>query len=195
MTYPHFALTEVMPPAVEPLGLQEAKDHLRVTHDREDAIVDALIGAAREVAEDETGRALITQTWDLALDRFPAEIVLPKPPLQSVTSITYVDTAGAPQVLDAADYQVDTGSVPGRIKPAFGLTWPGIRLDYNAVTVRFVCGFGDGVGDVPWRVKSAMLLILAELYERREEAVVGAAVNPVPWNARALLWRHRVEWL
>lgn len=191
----HFSLTEVTAPAVEPLGLAQAKDHLRVTHDREDAQIDALVLGARQIAEDMTGRAFMTQTWDLALDRFPAEIRVPKPPLLSVTSITYIDAQGTPTVLDAADYQVDTGSTPGRIKPAFGLTWPQIRLDYGAVVVRFVAGYGAGVGLVPMPVKQAMLLILAELYQRREEAIVGAAVNPVPWNAEALLARYRVEWL
>lgn len=190
---PHFAMAEVTPPAVEPLGLQELKDHLRVTHAREDALIDALIPAARRRAESFTGRALITQTWDRTLDWFPAEIILPKPPLQSVTSINYVDSAGAAQLLDSADYQVDIASQPGRVKPAYGETFPQTRRDYGAVVVRFTAGYGNGVAAVPREILQAMLLIASELYQRREEAIVGAAVNPVPWNAEALLWPYRVD--
>lgn len=193
MSYPHFALVEVTPPGIEPIGLQEAKDHLRMTRTDQDAIVDALIGVARRRAESETGRALITQTWDLLLDSFPVEIWLPKAPLQTVDQVSYIDTAGDSQTLDAADYQLDGASVPARLKPVYGATWPTTRAgDYAAVTVRFTAGYGAGVADVPGPIKQAMLLMIAELYQRSEHSIVGAAVNPVPLNAQWALAPYRV---
>ena len=89
-------------PAVEPVTLEEAKLHLRVDSGDDNALITALITTARELAERETHRAFITQTWQMYLDTAEAEIEIPKPPLQSIVSIkaiisteSYVDTTSA----------------------------------------------------------------------------------------------------
>lgn len=97
---------------------------------------------AIEYIETITGRQLITATWKLILDRFPAVIELRKPPIQSVSEITYIDENGIEQTLSPALYQVDTDNEPGRIVPAYGQTWPAIRCQPQAVQVEFVAGYG-----------------------------------------------------
>ena len=102
-----------------------------------------MIKGARMLAEGKTRRAFITQTWDWLFDAFPASgLKVPKPPLQSVTSITYIDTDGNSQTLAATEYRVDNSTEPGRITPAFSKVWPVTRAVTNAVTVRIVVGFG-----------------------------------------------------
>src|SRR4051812_2411410 len=90
----------VTAPTSEPITRTEVKLHLRVDVDitAEDALIDAHIIAARRLVETHTGRQLITATWDLFLPGFPDcdVLALPNPPLQSVTSITYYDTAETP---------------------------------------------------------------------------------------------------
>lgn len=193
MTY---ALSLVTAPAAEPVSRSEAKAHLRieasVTDD--DTLIDALIVAAREHVEDFTRRALVTQTWDLKLDAFPCDayIKVPLPRLQSVTSITYVDTAGTTQTWSSSDYQVDTASEPGRIAPAYGESWPDTRAgQLNAVTVRFVAGYG-AASAVPQKIKQAMLLIIGHWYEHRENVVISAQAQEIPFAAEMLLWPYRV---
>ncbi len=187
-------LTLVTAPAVLPIGLQESKDHLNVDHADHDALIDALIGAAVEQAEGFLGRALITQTWDWKLDRFDAAALeaVPKAPLQSVTSITYTDTAGAGQTWDAAKYRVDTDSQPGRITPAYGESFPSTRAETNAVTARLVAGYGAGVGAVPFQIKAAILIMVADLYLNRESFVVGTIAAKLPQTAETLLWPKRM---
>ena len=62
------------PPATEPVTVAEAKAHARIDIDDDDAMVAALITAARQWVEDTTGRCLITQQWKLTLDNWPASI-------------------------------------------------------------------------------------------------------------------------
>jgi len=83
-------------PAIEPVDLGvEVKDHLRVKHTDEDALIESLIATAREWAENFTNRKFVTQTLDVYFDRFPVndgDIVIPFGSLSSVVSVKYYDT-------------------------------------------------------------------------------------------------------
>lgn len=184
-------LTLVTAPATEPVTLAEAKAHLRVDVADDDTLIAALIVAAREHAERFTHRALITQTWDWSVDGFPAIIVLPKPRLVSVTSITYMDSVGNSQTLAVSNYTVDGKSEPGRIVPAFGNQWPVTQGVINAVTVRFVAGYGDASA-VPQGIKQAMLLMVGHWYDHREAVAHAQTVVEVPMAVDMLLMGHRV---
>ena len=199
------ALTLVTGPTGEPLIDADVIEHLRLEDDLEANQVDRVIAAARSQVEGVTGRALMPQTWELALRRFPLQrIRLPKPPLVSVTSITYVDADGNSQVLASSEYQVNTRIEPGEIERAFRGTWPDIRDVPNAVVIQYVVGYG-GVGatddaarasldQVAGNIRAALLLICGELWENRESSVVGLNYNPTP-TVRNLLAPHRLgEW-
>jgi len=187
----------VTPPAVEPLSLAEAKDHLRVDGTAEDALIGALVQAARESLDGAAGwlgRALVTQTWDWLLDEFPAAsdraLRVPLPPLQSVASLKYLDLAGTEQTWSPANYLVDAAAAPARILPAYGLAWPTARRVANAVTVRFAAGYGGAGNLVPGPVRAAMLLLIGDLYRHREAKIDAAlAGNPA---VMALLAPYRV---
>ena len=189
------AKTLITGPALEPLTLTETKDHLRYTASDQDALISELIPASRRFAENYCQRALITQTWDLMRDGFPAangSIELPFAPLQSVTSITYTDTAGDPIVLAASLYQVDTISEPGRIAPAFGESWPSTRDELNAVIVRFIAGYGDSPGDVPAGIRQGQLMFVGHMFERRESTITGTIISKVPMATEYLLDPYRI---
>lgn len=183
------AWTVTTPPASEPLTLEETKLHLRVEHSADDTLINTLIQAAREVAEDLTWRAVVTQTITLVLDGFPSDgiIELPRPPLIQVDSVQYVDTNGETQTLTAdSDYQVDAYSEPARIVPAYNQTWPSTRPIANAVTVVYQAGYG-AAADVPRKIRQAMLLIVGEWYTHREEYAGKPVREAVPLRARDLL--------
>lgn len=191
------ALVLVTAPAAEPVTLTEAKAHLRVDVSSDDTLITSLIVAAREHVESYTGRALISQTWDLFLDGFPdCEIELPRARVQSITSVTYTDANGDAQTWAAAKYQADSKSEPARLKPAYGESYPSTRADtFNTVTVRFVAGYGDDAADVPQLIKNGMLFLIAHLYENRE-AVMGTSFQgflaEAPLGVKALLYPFKV---
>lgn len=176
-------LTLITAPAEEPITLADAKVHLRVDGTEEDALITALIVAARRQAEHLTGRALVTQTWRCTLPAFPADSLdLPRSPLQSVSSLTYLDPVGASQTLPSADYQAITDEIVGRVLPAYGKSWPACRVAPGSVAVTFVAGYGAAAA-VPQDIKSWMLLAIGTWYAQRETVITGTIVGELPRSA------------
>jgi len=177
--------------ASEVITLAEAKAHLRipggVTDD--DAYISSLITAAREYAEGYTKRSIGTQTCVYTLDSFPSVIDLPRCPVQSVTSVEYIDEDGATQ--SVASFQTDlNGSVTAKVKPAYDASWPDTRAVLGAVTVTYQAGYGaagDSPDTVPLSIKQALLILVGSFYENRENEIVGAAVSEVPFSVKCLL--------
>jgi len=186
------ALKLIIPPTTEPITLQEAKNHLRVDGTDDDVLIQSLITTAREYCEAFQNRAYITQTWEMTLDSFPQmPLKLPRPPLQSVSSIKYIDQNGVETLFDAANYIVDTDSEPGRITLVPGIFWPSVILKpIGGVKIRFVAGYGDAT-KVPMMVKQAILLLIGHWYENRE-ATAERLPREIEFAVHALLWPDRV---
>lgn len=160
----------------------------------EDAIITALIQAAREWCEGYLNRAMLTQTLELLLDNWPAGdvIELPRPPLASVTSVKYKGTAGTETTLTpVTDYIVDTYNDPGLIHLPDSISWPSASLyPHNGVAIRYVAGYASAA-QVPARWRQAVLLLVGHLYQNREETVE-RALSEIPFGVRALLGLDRV---
>ena len=114
--------------------------------------------------------------------------MVPVPPLQSVTSIKYLDTAGAEQTLASYTYRVDAVREPGRIALDYGKYWPSTYPVMNAVTVRFVAGYAT----VPEPIRWALLMLINELYEQRQESIVGAIVSSAPFHVRMMMTQFKI---
>lgn len=168
-------------PASEPVTLAELKAQCRVEHSAENDLLTAYGIAARQQCESILERALITQTWARMLDCFPwSEIELGKPPVQAITSITYIDTAGATQTLSSSAYVLDpTGEEPGFVLPVFGYVWPPTLDTAGAVTITFTCGYGAAAA-VPDAIKTWIRMRVATLYRFRESIGAGMSMQEVP---------------
>lgn len=147
----------------------------------EDDLLNAIITTAREHIEDITSRALITQTWDFVLQKWPDidYIKLPYGNLQSVSSIKWKDTDGTSTTLTlTTDYLVETnGEMIGRIVLPYDESWPSDTLyPSNPITIRYVCGWTTRAL-VPYKIKAAIKMICSKLYESRGEDVLGQTVH------------------
>lgn len=137
----------------------------------EDDYITELITAAREYAESILNRAIGEQKWMLLLDDFPYQdyVKLPLPPLQSVTSVTYIDSSGTSATMSASEsngYIVDTNSEPGRLFLAYANTWPSFTAyPYNAVQILYTCGYTSTT--IPKRIKDAILKMIGLLHNHR----------------------------
>lgn len=193
------ALSLVTAPTVEPLTLTEAKLQCRAPLDvpDEDALISDLIRTAREYVETATHRALLTQTWDWKLDAFPADgcaMALPMANVTAVSSITYTATDGTSTAYTtfATDLPVGPKAARGRILPNYSTYYPLTRDVMNAVTVRFVAGYGSSAATVPNGIKQAMKLLVGHWYYSREAVVVGVGIGSVevPKTVDALLMQY-----
>ena len=182
------SLTTIIAPATEPVTAADIKAAGRIDEAIFDAqIIGLLIPAIRQEAEHRLGRRLITQTVELVMDAFEAgeHLDLTLPDAQSITSIKYLDAAGAEQTLSGTVYQLDPDSTPSRalLKPS--QDWPATQDVPNAVRVRFTVGYGATAADVPSNVR---LWIIAHVVQALDNpaGLNTAGLQPLPYVDRLL---------
>ena len=189
------ALTRLVAPTGPPITLAEVKQHLRVSTSDQDALITIYLNAAVDYIDGEwgfLGRALMPQTWRLTLDEFPdGEIKIPLPPLQSVTSVKYDDGDGVEQTVSSTDYFVDTASEQGWVVPVAGVPWPTTLEAVNAVRIEYIAGYASDAA-VPFNIKAGILLLVANMFEHREENIA-ETINTLPFGADILLRRHKID--
>lgn len=181
-------LVRTVAPASPVVSTIEAKKHLRVFHDEDDAEIDAMVAAATASIEGPNGIgvALSPQTWRLSLDHFPCEIVIPLGPVTAVTSVSYVDADGAPATVPALRFDLDAN--PTRIWPARDVAWPSVTCEPGAVKVTFVCGYPTLPQDLRW----AILLLVGHFYEHREAVTTDLKAVDLPMGVASIIERYRV---
>jgi len=165
----------------------------------DDDLIELYIDAATGAAEDYLQRYLAQRTIRLKRDDFPTEdadgeviINLPVYPVISVDSISYVDRDGATQTLTG--YEVDSDRVPARIRM---VEPPDVETGLSKVTIDLTAGYGSGTSPasadlIPSSIKQAILLMVGQMYEHRENVVVGQGATEVPMAFQYLLHPHRV---
>ena len=193
-------LTIVTEPSVEPVSLEEAEDHLRLSETStgsEDPVIISYIKTARRVCEQVQNRAYVWQTWNLFLDGFPSKsyIEIPRPPLVSVTHIKYYGTGNTASTLTAGNYYVDTDSERGRVHLGYSEVWPSATLrPASGVEIQFVAGYGSVASSVPSEIQHAIKLLVGHFYENREATTPAGNIQAreLPLGVQSLLSLDRV---
>ena len=166
-------------PATElPVSLEQVRYHLRNEDMRfDDDLLAAYIRAACGYVERTYGLALLTQTIKQYHDGFPSgcntPLLLRIAPMVSITSITYTDTDGATQTWTSSEYTSGRLDLGGFIVPSINYSWPSsVAMLPNAVTVTYQAGFGAKPSTLPAQVTQAILLMVGDMYQKREDSVV-----------------------
>lgn len=176
-------------PASEPISLAEAKAFLRVPDDAEDGLIATLIAAARIHIESVAGLALITQSWRLVLDEWPANrlVQVPMRPLQSVTAITAYGEDGEGSALALPQFAWDAQGV--RIpNPIAGMP---VLQPHFGIEIDVVTGFGPTPEDVPAPLRQALLLLVGHWYEHRDAVIQAGAGSIIPAALAPLIAPYR----
>lgn len=174
------SLRLITAPTEYPVTRVEAKLHCRVDATDEDSLIDSYIAAATNHVELYTGRAIMAQTWELVLDDFSDSILLPKGPVQSITSVKYYDIDSALQTLATDQYTLDNVSDPAWLVRPTDVTYPDVADGVNNVIIRFVAGYTS----VPEAIRAAILILVSHLYDNR-------AAGETPDAVASLLSNHR----
>lgn len=186
----------VVPPALLPVSLEEARLFLRVDSTEEDLVLETLIAAATTYCDGYSGilgRGLVTQTWEQSVAGFPIApctmIRLQLIPVQSISEIRYYDIAGAPVVMDPGSYALLTDQSGAYATLASGASWPADAATRDdAVKVSYVVGYGDKASDVPAPVRQAILLMVSAWYDDRRAGVVPPAADRLLSAYRPVIW-------
>jgi uncharacterized phiE125 gp8 family phage protein len=175
-----YGVKRLTEPASEPVSLAELKLSQRVDGTEEDALLTALIVAARQLCEARIRRSVVATNWRLTLSAFPthgggsgAAITLPMPPAASVSTVKYRDDAGALITMPEADYSViDLGDMT-LIEPASGY-WPTTKASAGAVLIEYVSGYA--VGACPESIRRWIILAAGDMYANRERSTERATL-------------------
>jgi len=179
----------ITPATIEPITVEDLKTYPEIRIDSaehsQDHILAAHLKAAIRAYESYSGRVMCSSAWDAYLDEWPDEYIELPAPLQTVASINYRDTAGTWQIMDAADYIVDTSNaVYGRVALAYGESWPDIYSEINPIRIRYVAGYAD-VEDIPQEIIQGLLLKVQELYDGVQADSYGRPTGRLNYEA---LW-------
>jgi len=148
-----------------PVDIDEVKLACRFDSSALDAEIETMIDDCTRLTEHENNQCLMTQTFEYSCDAFPAKFELTRNPVQSVTSITYVDGTGATVTLAEDQYTlINDGFGFARITPAYGVVWPSVRGDIDGVKVRFVAGYASAAL-VPGNFKRQVKIFVSMLIE------------------------------
>lgn len=183
-------------PAGLPVSLAELAQHVRIDDPADEPLLAVYLAAAVRVAESQRlRRQLLTATWRYRINAFPEgeSIELPRPPLRSVESVHYLDTAGVLQELDTGIFQVDTDAEPGRMIRVYGKCWPQTRPQLGAVTIVYQAGYGATAAAVPQDFRLGILHLAAHWYRCREP-VAELSMHRIPLTVDAL-FGDRVHWM
>ena len=155
--YPH---TVTVAATGEPITAAEAKEHVRLDTSSEDSEVNLLIAAARARIEETCG-PIVTRTATVKCDVFADFAAFPLP-LVSVSSVQYVDGAGATQTLSTDVYEVRIDGLTASLALKSGQSWPSIQSG-SRITVTAVIGRAT----VPDDVKHALLILVSQGFDER----------------------------
>lgn len=168
------------------MTLADVKLFLRVDHDDEDDVIEALANAAIAWCEDYCNRKFATGLLATFYLNSFRSASLAYGPVTSITSVVYDDTTGFEQTLNASKYYYDRpNNNPVRI---YFHDVPDLE-DYNSQPVRVVAAVGAAPNDA---VKHAVRLLAGHWYENRRTVVTGTIATSIPFAVEALLSSQRI---
>lgn len=165
----------VTAPTWEPVSLEEAKSYIGQSDDADDALVLSLIRAAR-IDWERKNRQFSRATYRLRIDCLEPVILIPKPPLSSVTSIKYFDSSDLEQTVANSIYDVITFREPGEIRLKKNKSWPSdVRGEVGDVSIEFVCGH-ESPSEVPDDIRCGLLKTVSLEYDSQLDVSASSLV-------------------
>ncbi len=182
------SISDITPPPVEPVTLASAKEFLRIDGPDEDGLIADLIVSARERIEFMARTSLITRRRAYSSHRVhTTNLFVNHSPVKFVHKISVIDADDNATEIPKAKVYINRRATPVSICLQQREIFSDYAADPVAVVAEFDAGYGAGPDDVPMQLRQALLLLLAQSYEYRDEAMG----RPVPMMVDALLMPYR----
>ena len=159
-------LEVITAPTVPAVPLGEMKRHLGVTSSERDTDIESMVDGATRWLVKRTKRAYAVTTYRLNLSECHVPvgdfqpICLPRPPIQSITTVEYDPGTGAFTAITG--YQLVRSEEYAYILPAASTRWPAVALErFDAFRVTYVAGSTA----VPAEAKHCIKLIVRHWYD------------------------------
>ena len=164
---------------IEPIHIDELKEHLRLSHGAEDAQISHYIKAARSWLERQLSLVCIEQEWRMTSHfiQAPSSIKIPITPLISILEVrAIVDDAGVTQAVDSTHYMIEYSLDYSKV------IFRNSNLLHNAygVEIDFKIGYGTAADAVPAPLKQAIILLASHWFEHREQSGGDYALSDMP---------------
>ena len=166
------ALNLITDAATEPVTRAEATLFMRYTGSLQNDVVDSLIVAATRIVQNWCSTQLVNATYEYYTDQFCNEMPISIGPISSFTMLEYQDADDTEQTLATTVYGTDLISPVNKVYLKEGQTWPATRQNPNAVKMTFVAGYGATASDVPEHYKTAIKMLVSDMFEHREASGV-----------------------
>lgn len=163
------------PADISAVDLTQVKRHLKLIVDSadeytaEDQLLILMIKAATEAYQDRYKVTLITHTYRWDFKEFNGKLELPRPPIQSITEVTYIDENGTEQMVSDSDYTKVTSTSPGFVLFHDDYTFPEVSDEEPyPVRITYVAGYGDKISDVDSGIQLYLMNIIGTMYSQRK---------------------------
>ncbi len=161
----------------EPLSGSEAEAYLELTTTLEATLVEDFVRTARLTLEGIYDLVLIRRDGTASFRGPAAYLDLPVAPVASVASVVVTDHDGTETETLTANLDVRPGT-QGRSRVFFADGSPVSNSPRDTIVASFTAGYADG--EVPENVKTALRLIVQDLYVNRGTLKTGTVVARMP---------------
>ena len=176
---------------VDPVTLDETKQHCRVTDTREDSIIRTYIRSAVLQAENYIDQLIMSGRVEEEYASFETGGFKTKYQVNSLPIIKYYDKDGVQQTLSTDVYTYQVQDNYAKIVLKEDQVWPETEKDRPlSITITYDSGMTDNREEVPTDIKSAIFLIVNRMYENRADYV-----DKLPTASKNILHPYRRNWL
>ena len=192
--------TRTVAPTAIAVPLAQLKDQLRITSPAQDDYLIGILKDAISWIEEHTGRSLMYQTWELAIDLeglvlesdqgLGSFIPLDRGPLYDsspIVSIKYYSMADVEATMSPADYWVD---VAGRrvVLKSF-LSWPSDTRPLRSIVVSYLAGYSQADPEkIPRPIRRAILELATYWFTNPSAVLVGSISKELEFGIREACW-------
>ena len=162
------------------ISTADARQFLKVDITDDDDVINSLVKAATESAQEYTNRFFLSTTLEQYGTTFADIRNLFKSPVSEITLVKYYDTDNVQQTLSSSVYQVTPAIEPSTLMLKVDQSYPDVADREDAVLVKYTVGYGTATTDVPYAIIQAVYLTIGHWYQNRQEVVVGRIATEIP---------------